>query len=101
MVHFTRCDSCGLFYSAIHVPVNWWVTPFGDLRVNGYVLLTAAFRSLSRPSSPYSSQASAIDLCSLDHIIYSARPLRSSVPGGPSNQARPPGARVVRALLRP
>ena len=32
-----------------------WVTPFGYLRVKGYVLLTAAFRSLSRPSSPYSS----------------------------------------------
>ena len=31
------------------------VTPFGNLRVKGYVLLTVAFRSLSRPSSPYSS----------------------------------------------
>ena len=28
------------------------VTPFGNLRVTGYVLLTAAYRSLSRPSSP-------------------------------------------------
>ena len=27
------------------------VSPFGYLRVNGYLLLTAAFRSLSRPSS--------------------------------------------------
>ena len=52
-----------------------WVTPFGDLRVNGYVLLTAAYRSLSRPSSPYSSKASAIDLYSLDHIIFPASPL--------------------------
>ena len=48
----------------------WRVTPFGHLRVKGYVLLTAAFRSLSRPSSPYSSQASTIDLYLLDHIIY-------------------------------
>ena len=31
------------------------ITPFGNLRVTGYVLLSAAFRSLSRPSSPYSS----------------------------------------------
>ena len=52
-----------------------WVTPFGDLRVNGYVLLTAAYRSLSRPSSPYSSKASAIDLYSLDHIIFPASSL--------------------------
>ena len=36
------------------------------------MLLTPAFRSLSRPSSPYSSQASAIDLYSLDHIVSSA-----------------------------
>ena len=28
-----------------------WVSPFGYLRINGYLLLPAAFRSLSRPSS--------------------------------------------------
>ena len=28
------------------------VPPFGNLRVTGYLLLTAAYRSLSRPSSP-------------------------------------------------
>ena len=39
-----------------------WVPPFGDLRVSGYVLLTAAFRSLSRPSSAPSAKAST--LCS-------------------------------------
>ena len=39
-----------------------WVPSFGYLRVNGYLLLTAAFRSLSRPSSAPSAKASA--LCS-------------------------------------
>ena len=29
-----------------------WVAPFGHLRIKGYLLLPAAFRSLSRPSSP-------------------------------------------------
>ena len=38
------------------------VPPFGYLRVTGYVLLTAAFRSLSRPSSAPSAKAST--LCS-------------------------------------
>ena len=38
------------------------VSPFGHLRVNGYLLLTAAFRSLSRPSSAPS--AKAFTLCS-------------------------------------
>ena len=32
-----------------------WVTPFGHPRINGYLLLPVAFRSLSRPSSPRSS----------------------------------------------
>ena len=39
------------------------VAPFGNLRVTGYLLLTVAYRSLSRPSSAPSAKASA--LCSL------------------------------------
>ena len=62
--YFIRLSMCA--------PRGARVTPFGYPRVKGYVLLTAAYRSLSRPSSPYSSQASAIDLFSLDHIVYSA-----------------------------
>ena len=46
-----------------------WVTPFGDPRITGYLLLHAAFRSLSRPSSSASSKASAVDPFLLDHII--------------------------------
>ena len=42
------------------------VSPFRDLRVNGYLLLTAAFRSLSRLSSAPSAKASALCPCSLD-----------------------------------
>ena len=37
-----------------------WVSPFRDLRVNGYLLLTAAFRSLSRLSSALSAKASTL-----------------------------------------
>ena len=40
-----------------------WVAPFGNLRVDAYLQLTAAYRSLSRPSSAPSAKASA--LCSL------------------------------------
>ena len=36
------------------------VVPFGDPRVKGYLRLTAAFRSLSRPSSPPRAKASAM-----------------------------------------
>ena len=44
------------------------VAPFGHLRISGYVLLPAAFRSLSRPSSAPSAKASALCSFSLDHF---------------------------------
>ena len=37
-----------------------WVAPFGDPRIDGYLLLPEAFRSLSRPSSALSAKASAL-----------------------------------------
>ena len=43
------------------------VPPFGHLRLAGYVLLTAAFRSLSRPSSAPGAKASSLRSSSLDH----------------------------------
>ena len=51
-----------------------WVTPFGYPRFNGCLLLTEAFRSLPRPSSPDSSKASTMDPYSLDHIILISLP---------------------------
>ncbi len=70
MVQFTQCGFLTLFYSGTEYwNHSQWVTPFGNLRITGYVLLPAAFRSLSRPSSPRSSKASTIHLYSLDHII--------------------------------
>ena len=52
----------------IHAHYHMWVPPFGNLRVNGYVLLTAAYRSLSRPSSAPSAKASS--RCSLYLTIH-------------------------------
>ena len=43
-----------------------WVSPFRHLRVNGYLLLTAAFRSLSRLSSALSAKASTLRSFLLD-----------------------------------
>ena len=42
------------------------VSPFGNLRIVGYLLLTAAYRSLSRPSSALSAKASALRSCLLN-----------------------------------
>src|SRR5690606_28770970 len=36
------------------------VAPFGNLRIDSYVPIPAAYRSLSRPSSPLGAQASAV-----------------------------------------
>ena len=53
MFQFTPFPSLRL-YIHLRIPAYYcrWVPPFGYLRVVGYLLLTAAFRSLSRPSSP-------------------------------------------------
>ena len=47
-----------LFYS-MHVTqiLSVWVAPFGNLRINGYLLLPVAYRSLSRPSSAPDAKA--------------------------------------------
>ena len=39
-------------------PSGYWVVPFGNPRVTGHLRLTAAYRSLSRPSSPPGAKAS-------------------------------------------
>ena len=71
MVHFIRYDSFILFHSDARCRnLSLRVTPFGYPGINGYVLLHRALRSLSRPSSSVSSKASAMDLYSLDHIIF-------------------------------
>ena len=72
MVHFTQCRSATLFYSSARCRNHSRrVTPFGYPGITGYVLLPPAFRSLSRPSSPVSSRASAMDLYSLGHMASS------------------------------
>ena len=43
-----------------------WVPPFGNPRVNGYLRLTAAYRSLSRPSSATGAKASSLRSFMLD-----------------------------------
>ena len=55
--------------------LSMWVSPFRDPRIAGYLLLPAAFRSLSRLSSALSAKASA--LCSF-LLNLAADLLRSS-----------------------
>ena len=43
-----------------------WVSPFRYLRIKGYLLLPAAFRSLSRLSSALSAKASTLRSFLLD-----------------------------------
>ena len=57
-------------------PAACWVVPFGNPRIKGYLLLNAAYRSLSRPSSPVRAKASAIRplLLSLDFLVMRIHP---------------------------
>ena len=61
-----RCFSspgsqCNTMYSCcIDRGLLCQVSPFGNLRVVGYLLLTVAYRSLSRPSSALSAKASTL-----------------------------------------
>ena len=66
------------------------VAPFGDPRISGYLLLPAAYRSLSRPSSAPSAKASALRSSSFDQ--YSAH---ASVRGRPRFDFRPPSRATV------
>ena len=56
MVHFPRL---ALFILCIQIIV-YRVPPFGNRRVIGFVLLSIAYRSFSRPSSPRSAKAFTI-----------------------------------------
>ena len=46
-------------FDSMHVTeiLSLWVTPFGNPRINGYLLLPEAYRSLSRPSSAPDAKA--------------------------------------------
>ena len=70
-----RCfSSPDSLYMAMYSPysdrsLSCRVSPFRNLRVNGYLLLTAAYRSLSRLSSALSAKASALRSYSLDLLL--------------------------------
>ena len=49
-------------------PSACWVVPFGNPRIKGHLHLRAAYRSLSRPSSPPGAKASTRRPCSLSPI---------------------------------
>jgi hypothetical protein len=61
----------------VSLPINrdntssmYWVVPFGNPRINLYVPIPVAYRSLSRPSSPLRAKASAIRPYLLSRISY-------------------------------
>ena len=61
MFQFSGCCSSLTMYSLTGTnSSNWWVAPFGYLRVLVYLQLTVAFRCSSRPSSAPSAKASTV-----------------------------------------
>ena len=72
MFQFPSFPSLRLYIQR-RIPAHYdrWVPPFGYLRINGYLLLPAAFRSLSRPSSASGAKASALCSYSLNLLSHS------------------------------
>ena len=70
MFQFRRFPRCTYFEFQYNVPEYEprWVSSFRNLRINAYLQLPEAFRSLSRLSSAPSAKAFALRPCSLDHI---------------------------------
>ena len=70
-----RCfSSPGSLYIAMYSLCSDWssssqVSPFRNLRIDGYLLLPVAFRSLSRLSSALSAKASTLRSFTLNHTI--------------------------------
>ena len=58
-----------------------WVSPFRNLRLSGYLLLTAAYRSLSRLSSALSAKASTLRSYSLDLFPFARSEFSESLRG--------------------
>ena len=73
MFQFRRFPHCTYFEFQCSVPEYEprWVSSFRDPRINAYLQLPEAYRSLSRLSSAPSAKAFALRPCSLDHSNYS------------------------------
>ena len=70
MFNFRRFPRCTYFkfqYNVLRYEPEW-VSSFRNLRINAYLQLPEAYRSLSRLSSAPSAKAFALRPCSLDHI---------------------------------
>ena len=70
MFQFRRFPRCTYFKFQCNVLEYEpkWVSSFRNLRINAYLQLPEAYRSLSRLSSAPSAKAFALRPCSLDHI---------------------------------
>ena len=62
---FPRCTYFEVQYNVLEYEPKW-VSSFRDLRINAYLQLPEAYRSLSRLSSAPSAKAFALRPCSLD-----------------------------------
>ena len=71
MFRFSGYRSSLTMYSLMGISSsNWWVPPFGHLRILVYLQLPVAFRCSSRPSSPSSAKASTVYSFFLNLTIF-------------------------------
>ena len=76
-------------YNGIMPIARHWVAPFGNLRINSYLHLPAAYRSLSRPSSPLRAKASSVRPCLLSYCLWRYPACLGITPSTPLRTALP------------
>src|SRR5688500_16691916 len=89
---------------SVYIICDGWVAPFGYLRVEGCSHLSAAYRSVPRPSSPVYAKASTnCPYLTLENPHHQRQIWNSVVVGVPGTFTRPckPRAPPVAALRRP
>ena len=67
-----------------------WVAPFGNPRLSGYLLLPAAYRSLSRPSSAPDAKAFPLRPFQLDLVVAGSISLALPLAAKLTHSADPP-----------
>jgi hypothetical protein len=70
MFQFTGFAPCITGYPA----EAGWVVPFGNPRIDSYLPIPAAYRSLSRPSSPLRAKASSVRPCLFSFALFPIYP---------------------------
>ena len=98
-----RCFSSAGLRTMCDMSSTCQVSPFGNRRINSYLLIPSAYRSLSRPSSPLRAKASPVYSFLLSSLYSLLRLYKCffdlSLPLRPRGNSKPTTSLLLFALL--